>query len=416
MSQAGPLNAETAPIVATTYVADSGSAMPIANIIEFLGTALQGISSSASGNTVIYTIADATTSQKGVSELATNAETIGGSVSNTVVTPSSLAAKLGDQTQDSIAYGNTTSGAIQWLDPLTDGQLVIGSFGNAPVGATLTAGAGVTITNGPGSINISATSSVAITFDADTGSATPAANVITIAGDATQGSVTSATGSTVTITNSDATETQKGVSELATDAESIAGSDTTRTIVPSSLSAKLGSQTSNAMAYGGGTTSALQWTSALTDGQLVIGSTAGNPAAATLTAGTNVTITNGANSISISATGGSAGFVWNEVTVTGPTSMAVNEGYIANNAGTVQLTLPSTASVGDAVAVVGKGAGGWQIQQNAGQTIHTLLGDTTTGATGTASYTSQYNILALLCITANTDWVVLHQTGTVRIA
>ncbi|MFO7745430.1 MAG: hypothetical protein R6V36_08605, partial [Psychroflexus sp.] len=228
--------------------------------------------------------------------------------------------------------------------------------------------------------------------------------------------VTSAAGSTVTITNSDATETQKGVSELATDAESIAGSNTTNTIVPSSLSAKLGAQTANAIPYGAGTSSAISWTSALTDGQVVIGSTGSDPVPSTLTAGTNVTITNGAGSIEISATGGSAGFVWNEVTVTGPTAMSVNTGYIANNAGTVQLTLPAVASVGDAVAVVGKGAGGWQIQQNAGQTIHTLLGDTTTGATGTASSTNQFNVLALLCITANTDWAVLHQTGAVTIA
>lgn len=42
----------------------------------------------------------------------------------------------------------------------------------------------------------------------------------------------------------------------------------------------------------------------LTDGQVVIGSSIGIPTAATLTAGANVTITNGHNSISIAATGG----------------------------------------------------------------------------------------------------------------
>ena len=40
-----------------------------------------------------------------------------------------------------------------------------------------------------------------------------------------------------------------------------------------------------------------------TSGQLIIGGT-GGPAAATITAGTNVTISNGANSITISASGG----------------------------------------------------------------------------------------------------------------
>ncbi len=44
---------------------------------------------------------------------------------------------------------------------------------------------------------------------------------------------------------------------------------------------------------------------ALTDGQLIIGSTAGSPAAASLTAGSGISITPGSNSISIAATSGS---------------------------------------------------------------------------------------------------------------
>jgi len=45
-------------------------------------------------------------------------------------------------------------------------------------------------------------------------------------------------------------------------------------------------------------------TAALTNGQLLIGSTGNDPAVATLTAGTNITITNGAGSITIDAVGG----------------------------------------------------------------------------------------------------------------
>jgi hypothetical protein len=48
-------------------------------------------------------------------------------------------------------------------------------------------------------------------------------------------------------------------------------------------------------------------TALATDGQLIIGSTAGVPAAATLTAGTGITITNGGNSISIAANGSVVG-------------------------------------------------------------------------------------------------------------
>lgn len=51
---------------ANEYVTDSGTAMPAAHIINFLGNAAQGVSSSASGDTVTYTVANATASTKGV--------------------------------------------------------------------------------------------------------------------------------------------------------------------------------------------------------------------------------------------------------------------------------------------------------------------------------------------------------------
>ena len=79
---------------------------------------------------------------------------------------------------------------------------------------------------------------------------------------------------------------------------------------------------------------------ALTNGQLAIGNTGNDPSAATLSAGTGVTITNGAGTISVSAVGGA--LTW--TVVTGATqAMAVNNGYIANRAGTVAFSLPTTS-------------------------------------------------------------------------
>lgn len=149
------------------------------------------------------------------------------------------------------------------------------------------------------------------------------------------------------------------------------------------------------------------WTASLTDGQIVIGSTGGTPTPATLTAGAGISITNAANSITVSSTGG--GYTWTEVTGTSQ-SMAINNGYIANNAGLVTCTLPATASVGDTITIQGKGAGLFRIAQNAGQTIHFGSSDTTTGAGGYLEATHRYDSIELLCITANTDWAVL--TGT----
>lgn len=123
---------------------------------------------------------------------------------------------------------------------------------------------------------------------------------------------------------------------------------------------------------------------------------------ATLTAGTGISITPSANTITIGVTGPSA-FTWNEVTGTSA-SMAVNNGYIANNAGLVTLTLPATAVVGDTIKVMYKGTGGWKIAQNSGQTIRFGNQNTTTGTGGSLQNSQVGDGIELVCITANTDW------------
>jgi hypothetical protein len=153
--------------------------------------------------------------------------------------------------------------------------------------------------------------------------------------------------------------------------------------------------------------------SPLTDGQLLIGDTAGvSPAAATLTAGAGIGIVNAAGSITISSTAG--GFAWTEVTGT-TQAMAIESGYIANNAGLVTLTLPAVAVIGEAVQIVGKGAGLYAIAQNAGQTIHYIASDTTTGVGGSLTAIEQYASIELVCITANTEWVVVDSVGNFTI-
>ncbi len=152
----------------------------------------------------------------------------------------------------------------------------------------------------------------------------------------------------------------------------------------------------------------------LTNGQLFIGNTGAVPTAATLTAGTGISIANGGGSITISGSGG--GYSWTEVTGTSQ-AMAVNNGYITNNAGLVTCTLPATAAIGDTVIVQGKGAGGWRIAQNADQTINFGASPTTTGAGGYIESTNQFDSVELLCITANTDWAVLTAPqGTLTVA
>lgn len=152
---------------------------------------------------------------------------------------------------------------------------------------------------------------------------------------------------------------------------------------------------------------------ALTNGQLPIGSTGADPSAATLTAGSGVSISNGAGSITINAVGG--GLTWTVVTGTSQ-SAAVNNGYIANNAGLVTVTLPATSAVGDTVAVTGiNNATGWKVAQNAGNQIFFGTSSTTAGAGGSLASTATRDTVYLVCMTANATWNVVGSIGNITI-
>ena len=87
--------------------------------------------------------------------------------------------------------------------------------------------------------------------------------------------------------------------------------------------------------------------SALADGQLLIGRTGSTPIAATLTSGAGISITEGSGSITIAASG--SGVAWQPAT-SGTFTAVSNEGYILNDTSVV--TLPASPTVGDVVYVV----------------------------------------------------------------
>jgi hypothetical protein len=146
------------------------------------------------------------------------------------------------------------------------------------------------------------------------------------------------------------------------------------------------------------------WTSSMTNGQVLIGSTGATPVPATITGTAGITVTNAAGSITIS--GGGGGYTWTEVTGVSQ-AMAANNGYITNNPALVTLTLPATAALGTTISIAGKGAGGWKIAQNAGQEIFFGSSATTIGVTGYLQSTQQFDSIELLCITADTQWTVI---------
>jgi hypothetical protein len=105
--------------------------------------------------------------------------------------------------------------------------------------------------------------------------------------------------------------------------------------------------------------------------------------------------------------------------VTGTTqAMVQGHRYTANNGSLVTLTLPVAADIGTEIAVGGKGAGGWRIAQNASQQIVTGAGATpgtdatTTGTGGHLDSGARYDTVSLICITANTRWIIQSFTGT----
>jgi hypothetical protein len=158
-----------------------------------------------------------------------------------------------------------------------------------------------------------------------------------------------------------------------------------------------------------GTTGIPVMTALAVDGQIIIGSTAGAPAAATLTAGAGISISNGSNSITIGVTG--AGFIWTDVT-TATQAMLVENGYITDRGAGVVYTLPASAAIGDEIKLVGK-LGITTITPNANQQILMSSASGTVGVTGTVVGTNVGDCIDLICITsgASSVWRAANWVG-----
>lgn len=147
------------------------------------------------------------------------------------------------------------------------------------------------------------------------------------------------------------------------------------------------------------------------------GTTTTNPlqSVAALGSAGDVLTSNGAGALPTFQTPSSSGsFVWSNVAGT-TQAMATDHGYVIGNAGTTTCTLPGTAAIGKAFAIAGNGAGGWILAQNAGQTVHFGNQNTTTGAGGSLASTHQYDCVYLVCVVADTDFVVINSVGTLTV-
>ena len=144
--------------------------------------------------------------------------------------------------------------------------------------------------------------------------------------------------------------------------------------------------------------------------QLISKANASNPVWASLTQGANITITPGANSITIAA--GAGGTAW-AVDTTGTIALVAGNGYIINKVTLTTATLPATAAVGGTIEITGMGAGGWLIAQRANQMIYFGAYTTTTGIGGSLASTSDRDTIKMICIVADLEFQVISSIGNI---
>jgi hypothetical protein len=123
-----------------------------------------------------------------------------------------------------------------------------------------------------------------------------------------------------------------------------------------------------------------------------------------------------ANTLTITSAGGGALIPWTVEAGAGPIAMAINNGYIANNAGTITFNLPAVSAVGSVLVVTGiNNPGGWRIGQAAGQSVLYVNGSTTVGVAGYVVGTFTADSVSLVCTVANTQWVIYAFTGNINV-
>ncbi len=348
----------------------------------------------------------------GVTSLTGTANQISVSASTGAVTlslPSSMTVNsltLSSLTPNSFLYSGT-GGLLTTTAAPTDGQLLIGSTGVAPVRSTLTAGSGITITNGAGSITITASGVAGVTtFSAGTTGFTPnvaTSGAVTLAGVLnvanggsglssipTNGQIaigngvgytlsTLTAGSGVTITNGAGTITiaATGVSGVSTFSAGTTG------FTPNVATSGAITLAGTLVRANGGT----GLSTAPTNGQLLIGNGA-TYVLSTLTAGSGISVTNGAGTITIASSGvttfsaGTTGFT-PSVATSGAVTLAGT--LVRANGGTGLSTAPTNGQL-----LIGNGATYVlsTLTAGAGVTITNGAGTITIAATGVSGVTT----------------------------
>ncbi len=364
-----------------------------------------------------------------ISPTANNINTLGTGSITIAGSGSTLTTQLTGLTNHAVQVGAGTATLTQ-LAVGTNGQVLIGATTADPAFATLTSSDGsISFTTGANSLSLqvaSGTTAVKTLTGNSGGAISPTAGNINTLG---TGSITIAgSGSTLTtqltgltnhavlvgagtatITNVGPTSTVGQVLQSAGAAADPAFSTATypltttvsQILYSSATNVVSGLATANSATLVTTSAGVPVFSSTMTNGQMIIGSTGATPVAGTITStGGTVTVTTGAGTLNLEVATG--GFVWTDVS--GAFSPLKENGYFIT--GTATGTLPASPAQGDTIKFfVDHATQVLTIQATAGKIIR--FGSTVSAAAGTAVSTLQGDSCELTYRTADTCWCAI---------
>jgi hypothetical protein len=376
------------PSVPTSFVGNTGTAIPVGNVLNVIGTA--GTTVSASGNTLSVTATG--TNIDLVGDVGT---AVGPVITQTAQTTAGSSVKF--QNSGSTSMLNTTD---------LNGNTIIGNpAGNLSISGTNNVGLGknvfTVLTSGSSNVSIGSFEDSALTSGSNNCSIGSSALSKLISG-----SQNTALGS-------------GALSGLTTGSTNIAlGYNSLRSITSGAANIVLGissglsytsSESSNILI---GNVGVLGESNVMRLGST--GSSAGQVNTAFIAGVAGVTVSNQVIMTMNSATGqmgttilNPSGFPWTDVTGATQT-IATNNGYITDHAN-VTYTLPATANIGDTFIIMGK-LGITTIAQNANQQILMGSASSTVGVGGSVAGTNVGDCITLVCITAGSSSVYRAQS------
>lgn len=254
-------------------------------------------------------------------------------------------------------------------------------------------------------------------IDGNAGSAVPVAGVVNIVGGLGSNITTTGGGNTLTISVTGTTNHAVQIGNAGGTLTSVGVGTTGQVLIGSTAAdpafGALGVNSgltahSLVLAQGNSAFTAL---GAATNGQIPIGSTGNDPVLASISPGVGISIGTGPGSITISAVGG--GFTWALRT----TNVTLSPGVAYQvSSGALLIALPSTvsASIGDTYQVVLLGGTSWTITQAAGQQIRVGNATTTLGVGGSLSSNAQGDWIELVYSAAGL-WVGTARQGNINI-